>query len=70
MRRTEPDIRMDILQALTLHGPLKITHLTNKANIGFIKMENFLDNLIAEGLVNERETKNKHILYSWVWVWG
>jgi predicted transcriptional regulator len=63
MRRTEPIIRFDILQALAFQGPLKITHLTCKANIGFKKLENFLDNLLAEGLVNEREIDNKHIVY-------
>jgi predicted transcriptional regulator len=52
IRRTEPIVRMDILQALAFQGPLTITHLTCKANIGFKKLENFLDKLAAEGLVN------------------
>jgi predicted transcriptional regulator len=63
MRRTEPIMRMDILQVLAFQGPLKKTHLTCKANIGFKKLVNFLDNLVVEGLVKERETDNKHIVY-------
>lgn len=63
MRRTEPILRIDILQVLAFQGPSKITHLTCKAKIGFKKLVNFLDNLVAEGLVKEREIDNKHIMY-------
>ena len=63
MRRTEPDIQIDILEALALNGPLKITHLTCKANISFRKVENLLDNLISYGFVKEREVDDKTIVY-------
>jgi predicted transcriptional regulator len=63
MLRTKSIIRMDILQALAFYGPLKKTHLTSKANIGFKKLENFLDHLVANGLVNERSIDNEHVVY-------
>ena len=55
MRRTEPEIQMDVLEALTFNGPLKLTNLTCKANINYKKLEKLLGYLIAYGLVNKRE---------------
>lgn len=63
MRRTEPIIRMDILESLAFNGPLKITHITSKAKINFKKLENFLDNLIADGLVKEKEVDQDNVVY-------
>lgn len=63
MRRTEPVIRMDILGALAFHGPLKMTHLTRKAKINFTQLKDFLDNLMADGLVNEKEIHHTNVLY-------
>ena len=63
MRRTEPIIRMDILESLAFSGPLKITHITRKAKINFKKLENFLDNLIADGLVKEKEIDQDNVVY-------
>ena len=63
MRRTEPAIRMDILEALAFHGPLKMTHLTQKAKINFRQLTNFLNNLIADGFVNEKEIDHTNVLY-------
>jgi predicted transcriptional regulator len=63
MRRTEPPIRMNILESLALNEPLKITHIQSKANINFKKLENFLDNLITDGLVKEKVIDQDNIVY-------
>ena len=54
---------MDILESLAFSGPLRITHITSKAKINFVKLENFLDNLIADGLVKEKEVDQDNVVY-------
>lgn len=63
MRRTEPEIQMDVLEALTFNGPLKLTNLTCKANINYKKLEKLLGYLIAYGLVNKREVDSNNVVY-------
>jgi predicted transcriptional regulator len=63
MRRTEPKIQMDVLEALTFNGPLKLTNLTCRASINFKKLEKLLGYLIAHGLVNKREVDSNNVVY-------
>ena len=63
MRRPEHIIRMDILESLAFSGPLKITHITSKAKINFEKLETFLDNLIADGLMKQKEADPDNVVY-------
>ncbi len=63
MRRTESVIQKEILESLAFDGPLKITHITSKANVNFVKLENFLESLIMKGLVKEKKIGQDNYVY-------
>ena len=63
IRRTEPEIQMDVLDALTFNGPLKLTNLTCRVNINYIKLEKLVGYLIVYGFVNKREADSNNVVY-------
>jgi predicted transcriptional regulator len=45
-------------------GPLKLTHIMNKANVNGVILTDYLDFLIDKGLVEERTTKNRSTVFA------
>ena len=45
-------------------GPLKLTHIMNKANVNGVVLTEYLDFLIEKGLVEERTIKNKSTVFA------
>lgn len=57
MRRSKLEIHIDILEALALYGPLKLTRITYKANISGL-LKQILKEFMENNLVEERKLKN------------
>jgi len=57
MRRSKLETHIDILKVLAHSGPLKPTHIMNKANLNGGKLNEYLSFLIKQGLVEERTLK-------------
>lgn len=57
MRRSKLEIYIDILEALALYGPLKLTRITYKANISGL-LKQILKEFMENNLVEERKLKN------------
>ncbi len=53
MRRSKLEMYIDILDVLSIK-PLKVTHITYKANINCAVLKETLDFLMTNGLVEER----------------
>jgi len=64
MRRSKLELYIDILKALALHGPLKLTHLMYDVNISCSILKPYLDFLINEKLIEERILSKKRVEYS------
>ncbi len=64
MRRSKLEIYVDILKALAHTGPLKLTHIINKANVNGVVLTDYLNFLIEKGLVVERTTKNRGTVFA------
>jgi predicted transcriptional regulator len=58
MRRSKLEIYIDILEALALYGPLKLTRITYKANINCGLLQQILKEFMENNLVEERKLKN------------
>jgi predicted transcriptional regulator len=58
MRRSKLEIYIDILEALALYGPLKLTRITYKANINCGLLKQILKEFMENNLVEERKLKN------------
>jgi len=58
MRRSKLEIYIDILEALALYGPLKLTRITYKANINCGLLKRILKEFMENNLVEERKLKN------------
>jgi predicted transcriptional regulator len=55
---------IDILKVLAHKGPLKLTHIMYKANVNCSVLKQYLDFLIAQGLVEEKTIGKKRIVYA------
>lgn len=64
MRRSNTERCIDILKVLAYHGPLKVTHIMYKANVGCSVLNQHLDFLIEQNLVEERTVGKKKIEYA------
>jgi len=51
MKRSQLEMHVDILEVLDHMGPLKLTHVMNKANVNCGVLKEYLDFLIKQGLV-------------------
>ena len=61
MRRSKLEMYVDILSALANRGPLKLTHVMYKANVNCSVLSEFLEFLLKQGLVEERNVKNRTV---------
>ena len=64
MRRSKLEMYIDILKVLALKGPLKLTHIMNKANVNGVVLTEYLDSLIEKGLVEERTIKDRSTVFA------
>jgi predicted transcriptional regulator len=63
MRRSKLETYIDILKVLAYTGPLKLTHIMNKANVNGVVLTEYLDFLIEKGLVEQRTIKNRSTVF-------
>lgn len=64
MRRSKLEMYIDVLMVLAQRGPLKLTHIMYKANINCSVLKEFLDFLIDNSLVEERNAGEKRVVYA------
>jgi predicted transcriptional regulator len=64
LRRSKLETCLSILEALTIHGPLKITHVMQKANVNCNVLKNYFDFLIKLGAVEEKCIAPKKFVYA------
>jgi len=55
---------VDILCVLAQRGPLKLTHIMYKANVNCSALSEYLDFLLKQGLVEERNVKKNRMVYA------
>ncbi|NIR14557.1 MAG: hypothetical protein GWN86_11700 [Desulfobacterales bacterium] len=64
MRRSKLEMHIDVLKVLAQKGPLKLTHIMYKANVNCSVLKEFLDFLIDQNLVEERDLGEKRTVYA------
>lgn len=64
MRRSKLETYIDILSALANRGPLKITHISYKANLNFNTLQRCLKFLVRQNLVEEKFTEDGRKVYA------
>ena len=64
MRRSKLEMYVDILKALALRGPLKLTHIMYKANVNCSVLSEYLEFLLKQGLVEERTVRKNRTVYA------
>jgi len=64
MRRSKLEMYVDILQVLSVRGPLKLTHIMYKANVNCSVLKEYLDFLIKQSLVAERIVGKGRVVYA------
>jgi predicted transcriptional regulator len=57
-------MNVDILKVLALRGPLKLTHIMNKANVSCSVLTEYLEFLLKQGLVEEKKLKKNRTVYA------
>jgi predicted transcriptional regulator len=55
---------VDILTVLAHKGPLKLTHVMYKANVNCCVLKEYLEFLIKQGLIEERNVGKQRIVYA------
>ena len=64
MRRSKLQMHLQVLDALVFYGPLKLTHITYKANLNCNSLKPILKDLIKNELVVNRRIKENLIVYA------
>jgi predicted transcriptional regulator len=64
MRRSQLEMYVDILEVLDHRGPLKLTHIMNKANVNCSVLKEYLDFLTKQGLVEEKIIGKERKVYA------
>jgi predicted transcriptional regulator len=64
MRRSKLEMYVDILKALAHRGPLKLTHIMYKANVNCSVLREYLDFLIKQNLVEERNVGKSRTVFA------
>jgi predicted transcriptional regulator len=64
MRRSKLETYIDILKVLVHWGPLKLTHVMYKANVNCSVLEEYLGQLIKQGLVEGQIIKRERRVYA------
>ena len=64
MRRSQLEMHLKILEILNHVGPLKLTHVMNKANVNCSLLKECLDFLTKQGLDEEKIIGKKRKVYA------
>jgi len=64
MRRSKLEMYVDILKVLAHRGPLKLTHIMYKANVNCSVLREYLDFLIKQNLVEERNVGKSRTVFA------
>ena len=64
MRRSQLEMHLKIMEILNHVGPLKLTHVMNKANVNCSILKENLDFLIQQGLVEKKIVGNERKVYA------
>jgi predicted transcriptional regulator len=64
MRRSKLEMYVDILDVLSLRGPLKLTHIMYKSNVNCSVLKEQLDFLKKNSLVEERVMKRERVVFA------
>ena len=64
MRRSKLETCLSILETLASNGPLKITHVMQKADVNYNVIKNYFDFLIKQDAVEERYVGRDKIVYA------
>jgi predicted transcriptional regulator len=64
MRRSKPEICVDILKVLTLNGPLMPTRIAYKAKANYKVLKQCLGLLVKQNLVEERTAGKEKVVYA------
>jgi len=64
MRRSQLEMHLKILEILNHVGPLKLTHVMNKANVNCSLLKECLDFLTKQGLVEEKIIGKERKVYA------
>ena len=57
-------MHVDILSVLAHRGPLKLTHVMYKSNVNCSVLSEYLEFLLKQGLVEERNVKKNRTVYA------
>lgn len=63
MRRMKLEVYIDILKCLAHRGPMKMTHLTYKANVNASLLREYLDFMVKQNLIEEKKVTKKRVVY-------
>jgi predicted transcriptional regulator len=61
VKRSKLEMYVDVLSVLAHRGPLKLTHVMYKANVNCSVLSECLKFLLKQGLVEERNVKNRTV---------
>lgn len=64
MRRSKLEMYIDILQVLSHRGPLKLTHVMYKANVNCKVLKEYVDFLIKQNLIEERQVGKSRTVFA------
>ena len=64
MRRSKLELYVDILRELAHTGPMKLTHIMYKTNISDSELEEYLNFLIKQDLVEQRNTRKNRMVFA------
>jgi len=64
MRRSKLEMYVDILEVLSIRGPLKLTHIMYKSNVNCSVLKEQLDFLMKNNLVEERLMKREQVVFA------
>jgi len=64
MRRSKPEIYVNILQVLAFHGPLAPTHIVHKAKMNYSALRGYMNSLVKQNLVEKRTLGDENVEYA------
>jgi len=64
VRRSKLEMYVDILTVLAHRGPLKLTHVMYKANVNCSVLKEYLDFLLKQALVEERNVGKRRVVFA------
>jgi predicted transcriptional regulator len=64
VRRSKLEMYIDTLTVLAHRGPLKLTHVMYKANVNCSVLKEYLEFLMKQGLVEERNIGKRRVVYA------